>query len=244
MPHKVFDNNIVEIQKIKVSLKPNRPEYMGMCILELSKVSMYKFHYDCIKNKSDSKSKLLFIDTDSSMYEIKTKDVYEDFSSNEEIFDFSNYLTKSKSKYYDGLSKLVIGKMKNETGGVAIEEFVGLKPKLYLFLVDDNSEHREANGVNRNVVATTSHNEYKDVLLNNNCLRHSMNRTQSKDNKIGTYEINKVSLSCFDDKIYIQNKGYDGLALGYQSYLEKTVTLITILKKLFCQAYCFKLQSN
>ena len=67
------------------------------------------------------------------------------------------------------------------------------------------------------VVATISHNEYKDVLLNKKCLRHSMNRIQSKDHKIGTYEINKISLSCFDDKIYIQNNGCDGLALGYQS---------------------------
>ena len=57
--------------------------------------------------------------------------------------------------------------------------------------------------------------EYKDVLLDNKCLRHSMNRIQSKNHRIGTYEINKVSLSCFDDKIYILNNGYDGLVLGY-----------------------------
>ena len=71
--------------------------------------------------------------------------------------------------------------------------------------------------MNENVVATIGHNEYKDVLLNNKCLRHSMNRIQSKDHRIGTYEINKISLSCFDDKIYTQNNGYDRLALGYQS---------------------------
>ena len=61
------------------------------------------------------------------------------------------------------------------------------------------------------------HNEYKDVLLNKKCIRHSKNRIQSKDNRIRTYEINKISLSCFDDKIYIQNNGYDGIDLGYQS---------------------------
>ena len=77
------------------------------------------------------------------------------------------------------------------------------------------SDDKKGKGVNRNVVATKSHNEYKDVLLNKKCLRHSMNRIQSKHHKIGTYEINKISLSCFDDKIYIQNNGYDGLALGY-----------------------------
>ena len=71
--------------------------------------------------------------------------------------------------------------------------------------------------VNINIVATISCKEYKDVLLNKKCLRHFMNRIQSKDHKIGTYEINKISLSCFDHKICIENNGCDGLALGYQS---------------------------
>ena len=81
--------------------------------------------------------------------------------------------------------------------------------------MDDNSEHKKAKGVNKSVVATISHNEYKDFLLNKKCLRHSMNRIQSKDHRTGTYEIKKVSLPCFDDKIFMQNNGCDGLALGY-----------------------------
>ena len=83
-----------------------------MCILELRKVLMYKFHYDYTESKYDNKSKLLFTDTDSLMYEIKTGDVYEDFSSDKEMFDFSNYSTKSK--YYDDSNKLVTGEMKDE----------------------------------------------------------------------------------------------------------------------------------
>ena len=70
-----------------------------MCILELSKVLMYEFHYDYIKNKYGNNSRLLFTDTDSVMYEIKNGDVYEDFGNNKEMFEFSNYSTKSK--YYD-----------------------------------------------------------------------------------------------------------------------------------------------
>ena len=85
---------------------------------------------------------------------------------------------------------------------------------MYSYLIDDNSEHKKAKGVNRNTVATTNHNEYKDVLLNQKCLRNSMNRIQSKDHKIGTYEINKISLSCCDDKIDIQKWVCDGLVLG------------------------------
>ena len=123
-----------------------------------------------LKKKYDKKWKLLF--TDSLMHEIKTEDVYEDFRSNKEMFDFCNYSTNSK--YYDSSNKSVIGEIKDETGGVVIWEFIGLKTKMYLFLVD-NSEHTKAKGVNKNVVVTISHNEYKDVFLNNKCIRHLMN---------------------------------------------------------------------
>ena len=75
------------------------------------------------------------------MFENKTEDVCEDFTSAKEIFNFSNYSTKSR--YYDDSNKLVIGKMKDETGGVTIEEFVGLKSKMYLLLSEDDIEHKK-----------------------------------------------------------------------------------------------------
>ena len=128
-----------------------------MCILDLSKISMYQFCCDYIKNKHEKKSKLWTV-TDSLTHEIKI------LAAIKKMFDFRNYLTKSK--YYDNSNKLVIGKMKDETGGIAIEEFLGLKPKINLFLVD-NSQYKKAKGVNRNNVATVSHNEYKDALWKN-----------------------------------------------------------------------------
>ena len=85
---------------------------------------MCKFHCDHIKNKYGNNLRLSSTETNSLMYEIKTKDVYEDFSNDEEMFDFNNH--SAKSKYFDDSNKLVVGKMKDETGGVAIEEFVGL----------------------------------------------------------------------------------------------------------------------
>ena len=102
---------------------------------------MYEFNNDYIKNKHDNKSELLFTVTDSFMYEVKTEDAYENFSSNKELFDFSNY--SIKWKYYNNSNKLVIGKMKDET----IEKFLGLKPKIYSFLTDNN-EHNKAKGAN------------------------------------------------------------------------------------------------
>ena len=128
MSHKISDNNLVVISKSKLALKLNEPAYVGICILELSKVLLYQFHCDYTKKKYDNKSKPLLTDIDSLMYEIKTEDVYEDFSSDKKMFDFSNYSTKSK--YCNNSNKLVTVNMKDETGGVAIEEFVRLKPKM------------------------------------------------------------------------------------------------------------------
>ena len=82
-----------------------------MCILDLSKVLMYEFHYYYIKNKYGNNSRLLFTDTGTLMYKIKTDNVYEDFSSDKEMFDFGSY--SAESKYYDDSNKLVLVKMKS-----------------------------------------------------------------------------------------------------------------------------------
>ena len=114
----------------------------------------------------------LFSDTDKYMkliYEIKAEDedVYENLSSNKEMFDFSNYSTKSK--YYDS-NKLFIEKVNNKNEGAATETFVGLKSEMSSYLANDNSKDKKAKAVNRNVVAEISHNEYKDLLSNKNVL--------------------------------------------------------------------------
>ena len=128
MSHKMLDNDLVAVRKNKVTLTlTNKPAYIGMCILELGKALMYKFHYDYIKNKYGNNSRILFTATDSLMHEIKTQDVYEDFSNDKEMFDFNNYSTKSK--YYDNSNKLVVDKMKDETAGVTIKEFLNRNQK-------------------------------------------------------------------------------------------------------------------
>ena len=119
MSQKIFNNNLVANRKNKVTLMLNKPAYIGMCNLELPKVLMYGFHYGYIKDKYGNNSRKLFTDTDGLMDEIKIEDVYEDFSNEKEMLDFSNYSTKSK--YYDDSNNLAIGKVKDETGRVGIE---------------------------------------------------------------------------------------------------------------------------
>ena len=90
------------------------------------------------------------------------------------MLDFSVY--SAISKCYDDSNKLVVGKIKDETAIVTTGKFAGLWPNMYSFLVDDSSERKKTKDANKNFVPAVSHNEYKDVSLNNKCLRHSMNR--------------------------------------------------------------------
>ena len=89
--------------------------------------------------------------------------------------------------------------MKDEFGGIIVTEFVGLKSKIYSMQKIDGKEHNTAKGVS----IATEFNKFKDVLFNKKIIRHKMKRIQSKKHKLGTYKIDKISLSCFDDKRYV-----------------------------------------
>ena len=88
---KIFNENLVAVHRIKETLTLNRPAYVGMCILDLSKTLMYDFHYHYIKNKYGDRTKLLFTDIDSLTYEIEAQDVYQDFWYDKGKFDNSDY---------------------------------------------------------------------------------------------------------------------------------------------------------
>ena len=179
--YKIFNKNCAAIDKIKSLLLLNKPIYAGFTVLDLSKWKVYDFHYNFIKKNFDV------------AYEIKS-DVYEEFFKWKYLFDFSNYSKDSKS--FDAMNKKVIGKMEAEVGGVIVDEFVGLKSKMNSTKKIDGKESNTAKGVN----LTREFNEFKDILLNKKIIRHKMKRIQAKKHKIETYEIDKISLSCFDDK--------------------------------------------
>ena len=211
---KIFDENLVAVRRVKGTLFMNKPIYVGMSILDISKCLMYEFHYDHIKAKYGSKARLLFIDTDSLCYEIETKDVYEDFWSNKHLFDFSGY--KKDHKYWDDTNKKVIGKFKDETDGVPIVEFVGLRSKMYSFEKMGGESVNKAKGVKKSVVSKRiSHKDYRDTLLGRGQMRHEMTTIRSDRHRLWTCEVNKVSLSSFDDKRYILPSGVDSYAYGH-----------------------------
>ena len=135
---------------------------------------MYDFHYNFIKKNFNAE--LLFTNTDSLTYEIKSENIYEDFFKWKELFDFGNY--SRDSKFYDDVNKKVIGKMKDEYGGVIIDQFVGLKSKMYSIRKTNDSESSTAKGVNN----ATEFNEFENVVFNKKIIRHKMKRIQAKKN--------------------------------------------------------------
>ena len=152
----------------------------------------------------------MFTDTDSLVYEIKSENVYEEFFKWKDLFYFSNY--SKDSKFFDDTNKKVIGKMKDEYGGVIINQFIGLKSKMYSIRKMNGGESSTAKGVN----ITTDFNEFTDVLFNKKIIRHKMKRIQAKKHKIGTYEIDKISLPSFDDKRYVLDDGIHTLAYFHE----------------------------
>ena len=129
-----FSDNLVAIHMEKTEIYMNKPVYLGMSILDISKTLMYEFHYNYIKPKYGDKAKLLFTDTDSLMYEIETEDFYKDISPDvQTMFDTSNYPKEHPSGIETGVNKMVIGLMKDDVGGKIITKFVGLRAKKLLF---------------------------------------------------------------------------------------------------------------
>ena len=211
---KIFNENLVAVHKIKETLTLNRPAYMGMCILDLSKTLMYDFHYNYIEKKYGDKARLLFTDTDSLTYEIEAEDVYKDFWNDKDKFDNSDY--PESSPYFDKTNKKVIGKFKDEAAGVPICEFVGLRSKMYSYMKDDQKGGKTAKGIKNNVIKNDiKHENYKQTLFNEEQMHHKMKTIRSQRHQLSSYEINKVSLSCFDDKRYIHDNGTSSYAYGH-----------------------------
>ena len=207
---KIFNENLVAVHKIKETLTLNRPAYVGMCILDLGKTLMYDFHYNYIKNKYGDRAKLLFTDMDSLTYEIEAEDVYQDFCYDKDKFDNSDY--PENSPYHDNMNRKVIGKFKDQAASIPIVEFVGLKSKMYSYIKNDEKGGKTTKGIKKSVIKNHIKHEDKEVLLKNEQLHHKMKTIRSQKHQLGSYEINKVSLSCFNGKRYVHNNGITSYA--------------------------------
>ena len=200
------------MKKEKIFL--NKPIYVGMTVLDLSKHLMYDFYYNQFKKKYDDRCELLYTDTDSLLLEIQTEDIYDDMYENIEWYDTSDF---PKDHFlFNEKNKKVLGKMKSETADRPIKEYVGLRPKMYCINVCGKNEIKKAKGVKKYVVKKNiTMDLYKESLFNKKTFKHEMNTLRSEGHNIYAQRINKTSLSPLDTKRWISEDGVNTLAYGH-----------------------------
>ena len=193
----------------------NEPIYVGQAILDLSKTLMFDFHYNYIRDKYNDRAELLFTDTDSLLYLIHTDDFYKDISIDiEDKFDTSDYPPNHESGILTGVNKKVIGMFKDEVAGRQITHFVGLRPKLYSFKVEDDKIVKRSKGIKKNVVKKgITFDDYTNCLFSGEKQMKSMKIIRSENHDIYSKEINKIALSANDDKREVLEDRVHTLAL-------------------------------
>ena len=213
----IFNENLVSVHMKKTSLTMDKPVYLGMCILDLSKTLMFDFHYRYIKPKYGDRAKLLFTDTDSFLYEIQTEDFYKDISGDVKYkFDTSDYPENHPSGIPTGINKKVLGMFKDEVAGKNIKEFVELRAKLYSFKTEKGEENKKCKGIKKAVVAKSiRHENYKTCLQTGKEQLRRQTIIRSYEHNLYLEEVNKIALSASDDKRYLLKDSYDTLAWGH-----------------------------
>lgn len=211
---RVISDELRAIEMRKTEIYYNRPVIVGACILDLSKTLMYDFHYKVIKEKYGNNAKLLFTDTDSLCYHIKTDDIYEDMKQQSDLYDFSDY--DKAHPCYSASNKKVIGKMKDEMAGKIMTEFIGIRAKNYCYVLDDGKEGKRAKGIKKACVKSDLNaDDYRNCVLGGVVKSVNFNLIRSKNHKLGTITVSKTALCPYDDKRWICDDGINTLAHGH-----------------------------
>ncbi|XP_071573140.1 uncharacterized protein [Temnothorax nylanderi] len=211
----VFSENLIAVELRKLEVKFDKPIYVGMCILDLSKVCLYEFHHEYMSPLYRDSCRIMYTDTDSLIYHIECDDAYENIKHDIVRFDTSDYAVDNA--YGTPLvNKKVPGLMKDENNGAIMTEFVGLRAKMYALRVNGKKDCKKAKGVKSNVIARTI--TFDDYTL---CLNDEIKMTRpqscirSKMHEVYTISETKIALSPYDDKRYIVPDSTDTLPWGH-----------------------------
>ena len=213
----LFGENLMGCEMGKIKVVMNKLVYLSQTILDLSKIVMYEFHYNYMVLKYGlEKLKLCYMDTDSLVYDIKTKDFYEDITDNVPArFNTSGYCPNRPLPV--GVNKKVIGLMKDELRGKIMTEFVALRPKLYSYKKLDGLEDKKCKGIKKCVVKKTlTFEDYKTCLFSNSTDHRSQLMFRSAKHEVHTIEVNKVALNRDDDKRISRKDGISTFARGHK----------------------------
>lgn len=210
----IYDNKLILVNMSHEKIVFSKPVYIGFCILELSKVLFYDLHYNHMYKKYGNNISIMYMDTDSYVWEIKTENMYDDLESMAYLFDFSDYPPNHTLHGLTIPNKKVIGKLKDETNSIPIKQFVALRPKLYAFQYG-NEEKKKAKGVKKSAVRTLEFNDYLHTLNTKQDMYTSFQKIGSKLHHVYTDFVCKKALSFYDDKRIIMENGVDTKPYGY-----------------------------
>ena len=201
----------------KTKVKMNKPIYLGISILEISKILMYEFWHDYMRPNYNDNVRLCYMDTDSFIMNIKANDFYKDIFDDVECkFDTSNYEVKRPLPIEK--NKKVIGLMKDELGGEIITEFIALRPKSYSYLIDNDKIDKKAKGTKKCVIKKMiKFDGFKKCLLNYKVILKSQQRFISTKHDVYTEDVNKIALSNDDDKRIVSSDKLKSYSDGYKS---------------------------
>ncbi|XP_076301922.1 uncharacterized protein LOC143220061 [Lasioglossum baleicum] len=205
----VFSENLAAVELRKVMVKFNKPIYVGMCILDISKTCLYEFHHEYMVPQYGKTCKVMYTDTDSLIYHIMCEDIYETMRRHINRFDTSDYPIENKYNI-PLVNKKVPGLMKDENNGMIMTDFVGLRAKMYTLRVDGKSDTKKAKGVKTSVVRTTiTFDDYMRCLQDEIAMSRTQTCIRSKLHKVYTISERKIALKTvngvtpYDDKRYI-----------------------------------------
>lgn len=211
----IFAEDLIAVELRNLEVKFNKPIYVGMSILDISKTCLYEFHHDFMVPLYRDKCRVMYTDTDSLIYHIHCEDVYEDMKRNIEKFDSSDY---SIDNVYGMplVNKKIPGLMKDENNGAIMTEFVGLRSKMYATRVEGKKETKKVKGVKSNVVARTiTFDDYTKCLRDVIEMTRSQSCIRSTLHKVFTISETKIALSPHDDKRYIIPETVQTLPWGH-----------------------------
>ncbi|MEW8688827.1 MAG: hypothetical protein AB2556_23665, partial [Candidatus Thiodiazotropha sp.] len=172
-------------------------------------------YYNRLQRQYGERCQLLYIDTDSLLLEIETEDVYEDMAKHQDFYDTSEF--PKGHMLHSTENKKVLGKMKDECAGRSIAEYVGLRPKMYSILEASGKNIKKAKGVRKATAKKhIRHEQFKEALFEKQTFRHGMDVLRSERHRIYGQHLNKVLLSPFNSKPWIEENGVDTLAYGYK----------------------------
>lgn len=210
--HEIYNDKLVAIQNRKNQIVMNKPIYVGMSVLDLSKRLMYDLYYNDYKKKYGNKCKLCYTDTDSFVLEVFTDDFYAEMDPKK--YDNSDF--PKDHPLYSEENKRVVGLMKDECASEPIAEFIALRPKMYSVLKKSGANIKKAKGVKSYIVkGTINHEMYKECITDSKTFTHEMNMLSSKKHQIYGVTQTKQSLSPYDSKRYWLEDGISSYAYGH-----------------------------